>query len=133
MKTSFLLFILIFASLNIFPQNYSVSGQIADSSNGKLLGKANIILTHLPDSKIRGVIADNNGKFKIENIVRGKYLLSVSYIGYKTYKKNLDIDRVIELPKIFLIPEGLLMHEVNIIGKTSGVTINNDTTEYIAD
>src|ERR1035438_2256840 len=133
MKTTILFFIIIFASADIFSQNYSVSGQIADSSNNRALGKANVIFAHLPDLKIKGIIADNNGRFKIDNLTPGKYLLTVSFLGYKSYKRNIDIDRVIDLPKIYLIPEGLEMHEIDIIGKTSGVMIKNDTTEYIAD
>ena len=133
MKTILLCLIVISTSVNIFSQNISVSGQVADSSSKKPLGKANVIFSHLPDMKIKGIIADNNGKFRIENLTPGKYLLTVSFIGYKSYKKNIQIDRTIELPKIFLIPEGVEMKEVDIIGKTSGVTIKNDTTEYSAD
>src|ERR1035437_5473909 len=132
-KTSLLLSIVFLASMNVFPQNYSVSGQIADSSNKKPLGKANIIFTHLPDLKVRGIIADINGRFRIENLTHGKYILTISYLGYRSYKRNIEIDKAIELPRIYLIPEGVEMHEIDIVGKTSGVTIKNDTTEYSAD
>src|ERR1035437_5483659 len=132
-KTSLLLSIVFLASMNVFPQNYSVSGQIADSSSRKPLGKANVIFTHLSDLKIRGIIADNNGRFRIENLIPGKYSLTVSFLGYKSYKRNIEIDKVMELPKIYLLSEGVEMKEVDIIGKTSGVTIKNDTTEYSAD
>lgn len=133
MKISLLFFLIILAQISIFSQNYSISGQVADSTTKKLLGKANIILTHLPDSKVTGIIADNDGKFRIDNIVKGKYLLTVSYLGYKSYKRNIEIDRTMEMPRILLKPEGIIMHEVKITGQTSGVTINNDTTEYSAD
>jgi hypothetical protein len=133
MKISHILIIVFFASICIFSQNITISGQIADSSNKKPLGRANIIFTHLADQKIKGIISDNKGRFRIENLAPGKYLLTVSFIGYKSYKKNIEIDRVIELPKIYLIPEGVEMKEVDIFGKTSGVTIKNDTTEYSAD
>jgi hypothetical protein len=133
MKTAFILTILIFSSISIFSQNFSISGQVADSANKKPLGKANVFLTHQPDQRIKGIIADNNGKFRIDNITAGKYLLTVSFIGYKSYKRNIEIDKVIELAKIYLMPEGVEMKEVDIIGKTSGVTIKTDTTEYSAD
>jgi hypothetical protein len=133
MKISHLLIIVFLASICIFSQNITISGQIADSSNKKLLGKANVIFTHQPDQKIKGIIADNNGRFRIENLINGKYILTVSFLGYKSYKRNIDIDRVMVLPTIYLIPEGVEMKEVDIIGKTSGVNIKNDTTEYVAD
>ena len=133
MKILLILFIVLFNSLIIYSQTYSVSGQIADSSTKKPLGKANVIFTHQPDLKVNGIIADDGGRFRIENLIRGKYLLTVSFLGYKSYKRNIVIDRVIELPKIYLIPEGVELKEVDIIGKTSGVTIKNDTTEYSAD
>src|ERR1039457_6822972 len=127
MKTILICIIVIFASVSIFSQNISVSGQVADTSGKKPLGKANVIFAHLPDLKIKGIIADNNGRFKIDNLTPGKYLLTVSFLGYKSYKRNIDIDRVIDLPKIYLIPEGLEMHEIDIIGKTSGVIDRKST------
>jgi hypothetical protein len=133
MKIFLTLFIVLFNALNIFSQTYSVSGQIADSSTKKPLGKANVIFSHQPDLKVRGIITDEGGRFRVENLTRGRYLLTVSFLGYKSYKRNIEIDREIELPKIYLIPEGVELKEVEIIGKTSGVTIKNDTTEYSAD
>src|ERR1035437_2680864 len=93
-KTSLLLSIVFLASMNVFSQNYSVSGQIADSSSKKPLGKANVIFAHLPDLKIKGTIADNYGRFRIENLIPGKYSLTVSFLGYKSYKRNIEIDKV---------------------------------------
>ena len=133
LKILLILFIVLFNSLKIYSQTYSVSGQIADSSTKKPLGKANVIFTYQPNLKVNGIIADDGGRFRIENLIRGKYLLTVSFLGYKSYRRNIEIDRVIELPKIYLIPEGVEFKEVDIIGKTSGVTIKNDTTEYSAD
>lgn len=133
MKAFLAVIVVFFASSVIFSQSYTITGQVIDSSNNKPLGKANVIFAHQPDLKIKGIIADNTGRFRVDNIYQGKYLFTVSFVGYKSYKRNITVDREMELPKIYLIPEGVEMKEVDIIGKTSGVTIKNDTTEYSAD
>jgi hypothetical protein len=133
MKISHVLFFVLVSSINIFSQNYSVTGQIADSVNKKPLMKANVIFSHLPDAKIKGVFTDAAGKFAIDKLKPGKYSLAISYLGYKTYHRNIELNtEKTDLPRIMLSPEGVEIGEIDVFGKTPGVTIKNDTTEYDA-
>jgi len=91
MKNIYTLCFVIFTAINIFSQNYSITGQIADSSTKKPLVRANVILTRTADSKVTGAFSDLNGKFTIGNLKKGKYLFEISYLGYNKYFRNIDI------------------------------------------
>lgn len=66
-----------------FAQN-SISGKITEVNN-TALEFANVIL-HNAETKavITGVISNENGNFKLQDIANGKYYLEVSMLGFKT-------------------------------------------------
>jgi len=134
MKNIFVLCFVIFTAINTFSQNYTVTGQVADSSTKKPLFRANVILSRVTDSKVTGAFSDFNGKFTVNNLKKGKYIFEISFLGYKTYHRNLDLTtEKIDLHTIFLSTQGgVQLKEIDVVGMTSGVTIKNDTTEYDA-
>jgi len=133
MKNIFISCFVFLTAINVFSQNYFVTGQVADSASKKPLVRANVILTRTSDSKVAGDFSDVNGKFTVGNLKKGKYLFEISFIGYKKYRRNIDISsEKTDLQKIYLRKESVELKEIDIVGKTSGVTIKNDTTEYDA-
>jgi hypothetical protein len=61
-------------------------------------------------------------------------LFEISFLGYKKYQRNIEItSEITDLHTIYLSSEGgVQLKEIDIVGKTSGVVIKNDTTEYDA-
>ncbi len=129
--------LLIIASLafyiNIFPQSFSITGQIEDQNGQKRLGSANVTLTFYPSKIEFGMAADNNGRFTFNYLSAGKYTINVSFIGYKTFSKTIEIKNTsIDLKTIYLIPENIKMKTVNVTAEPIPLTVKNDTTEYNA-
>ena len=91
MKNIFALCFVIFTTINIFSQNYLVTGQVADSLTKKPLVRANVILSRSTDSKITGDFSDINGKFTVNNLKKGKYIFEISFLGYKKYCRILEL------------------------------------------
>ncbi len=122
------------SSVIVFPQSRFVSGHVADSSSRQPLRGANVILIQLPDSVIRGAATDAQGNFHIPQVPNGRYVLKVSYVGYKTYQTDIQVqNRSIEMDKIYLSPEKVQTEEVEIIGKIPPVVEKVDTTEFNAE
>lgn len=72
-----------------FSQNTTLTGTIIDNKTKEPLPYANAIITSDKDSTILlGAIANNKGKFLIEDIPPGIYELSLSFIGYQTIHIN---------------------------------------------
>lgn len=66
---------------------FTISGTVAE--NGKSLPGASVQLK----SNGNGVATDANGKYQINNIKAGKYVVSVSFIGYQSIEKTISIDK----------------------------------------
>ncbi len=82
-----LIFFGVIAPLFLFSQ-IKFSGQIADDATGAPLVGAHI---HLDGLSSYQSISDNRGAFVFNNIPKGNYLVQVSYVGYQTYKENLEL------------------------------------------
>jgi iron complex outermembrane receptor protein len=58
-------------------------------ADGKPLAGATI---SIPDLRI-GTATDANGKFTINNIPKGSYLIEISYVGYATFSQKIDLTK----------------------------------------
>ncbi len=70
-------------------KNYSqfkITGTISDSKTHQTLPNATIFIPELN----KGVVADLNGNYTLENIPNGKYEVKFSYIGYANLIKNIS-------------------------------------------
>ena len=115
-----------------FSQQYSVYGYIFDGAKKEALISATVQV-HSGTRLIGGVITDTKGKFIIPEIPKGNFSLSVSYVGYKSYKTNFEvIDKSIDFKTISLSPSVVKLNEVTIEGKAQPVVQNKDTTEFNA-
>src|SRR5579859_6600692 len=65
----------------------TLSGKVTESGKNTPLAGASV---YIPDLKL-GVIADNNGNYKFNNLPSGTYLVEVHYIGFKTFTKTVTV------------------------------------------
>ncbi len=105
-------------SINSFAQKGQVIGKVLDNQSNASISYATISLLHLGDSSfLKGVISDEQGKFKIENIVLNQsYLLRVTFIGYKTLFKNIDFKnyKLVDLKEVVISPSAELLKGVEV-------------------
>jgi len=95
------IFFIFFLSFSFtFSQNCSINGIVIDQEVQETIPMANIsikekkvLLIEGVSNKIliKGSVSDNDGKFIIENIEAGEYILECSFIGYKTYKQTIEL------------------------------------------
>ena len=66
-----------------------ITGQILDKNTSEPISYASVALINQNDmSIVTGVITDEEGKFTIDNIPEGNYIVKVSFIGYKSIEIN---------------------------------------------
>jgi iron complex outermembrane receptor protein len=118
-------FIFLFLSLNdsAFAQsNGTLKGVVKDAKTEETLPGANVILvgTHI------GQTTKINGEFSL-HVPAGKYQLQLSYVGYKTIKKEITIQSSEILSQdIFLQSDIVGANEVVVLGtRTSDRTVIN--------
>jgi outer membrane receptor for ferrienterochelin and colicins len=94
----------------LFCQNNAVSGRI--STDSKALPFVNV---YLKNSKL-GVLSDENGFYKLQNIPKGNYTLVISTIGYQTKSIKISVDKNEKLVKNFSLFEDNSLNEIVISG-----------------
>ena len=107
----------------------SLTGIVKDEK-GEPLSGANVMLINTYQGKTAGV----NGEFKFLNLQKGKYTLQITFIGYKNFSKELDINGS-ENMAIVMEPTSYLAEEVLVsasrAGDKSPVAHTNIGTEEI--
>ncbi|PIF06304.1 MAG: TonB-dependent receptor [Draconibacterium sp.] len=86
MKRTILFLAIVFVSVYSFAQG-SIEGTVMDAATGEKLPGADI---ELLDTKL-GTSTNLQGFFKLEYIPNGIYKMSVSYVGYRTFFKDITI------------------------------------------
>ena len=111
-----------------FAQNTSVSGTIKDNNQNPLSG-VNVFIK----SGTKGTQSNDNGTFRIENLTSGSYILSVSYLGFKTREINFSVadNQNLELNTITLYEGNEILNEVVIEGERTN-KFSRKQTAYVA-
>ncbi|MBK9934130.1 MAG: TonB-dependent receptor [Cytophagaceae bacterium] len=107
-----------------------IKGKVIDGGNGQPLSFASVNIFKVQngiDSLISGVNASENGEFVFTNYFSGKFNIKVTYVGYK----NISVPVVMmnknyEVGVIKLIPDALLLKEVQIKGEKDAISMGMD-------
>ncbi|MBS1594053.1 MAG: TonB-dependent receptor [Bacteroidetes bacterium] len=108
-----LLCLSIFSSVVSGQASATIIGSVAESKE-PLTGASVII-----DSSTIGTTANDKGEFALRNIQPGRYTISVSFIGYEKYSRNIDVaaGANINLGVIRLKPDNKTFNEITVKGK----------------
>jgi len=115
-----------------FAQNFQVQGTIIDSSAKRTLPYATISLVRAKDSSLVSFARSNEeGGFVLKNIASGKYLLSISYVGYQqqwvAFKTGAN--PTLNLNNIYL-EDANKVSTVTVTARRPPVVINGDSIEF---
>jgi outer membrane receptor for ferrienterochelin and colicins len=125
-----ILVLFVLLSISVFGQTASISGKVTDGT--EVIPFANVALV----GTSYGSVSDESGRFEIKNIPNGKYQLQVSSVGFRSYKKDIEvIGKPIDLGTITLLQDVLGLEEVVVTGtmKESFVTASPVKVEVITD
>ena len=113
-------------------QNVTIDGTIMDSISKKALTAATVSLANAKDSSlINFTRASDDGFFQFKNIAPGKYLLSVSYVGYEHLWLGIKVGST---PKLSLgnvyLADASQISTVTVTARRPPVVINGDSIEF---
>ncbi|GGH21579.1 outer membrane beta-barrel family protein [Mucilaginibacter phyllosphaerae] len=115
-----------------------ISGTVIDSLTKKPVDYATISLFKSgAKSPVNGVLTDEKGNFKIDNVRAGKYKITISFIGYPT--KTFDpVETTAAKPDnnmgtLVLAPSAKALKEVQIVGQQALVENRIDKIVYNAE
>ena len=128
-------FILFYFSTVIIAQSNGtiISGTVIDKSTKLPIEFATIQLLKVTDSSIvQSAISGKKGKFTIENIITGKYLIQCSFIGYANTNHSVSIinQQKINVGNIEITSSTGNMNEVVVTSKKSLLNTSIDRKVY---
>jgi iron complex outermembrane recepter protein len=115
-------------TLSAFAALRQINGRVIDANTKETLPGASIAI---PDLRIV-VIADENGEFIFKNVpTKGKFLIEVKYLGYKTVTQEVDFSNDSPL-EIALKPSVIEAREVVITGTAFSTDNRQNSTSVTA-
>lgn len=106
-----------------------VSGILLTEATAEPLPYATVALKDAEAKLIEGVITDDKGFFKIEDLPDGDFVLEIQYQGFEAYSKAVSIDQAhqkITLGPIKLKEDVVQLNEVVVTGEQSQLSLRLD-------
>ena len=93
-------------SSNLFAQ-FTINGKVLDGESDGSLPGANIVVANT----FKGTFTNNSGEFSLSNLSAGNYELKISYLGYRTLIKEIELESDISI-EVKLYPRATLSEEI---------------------
>jgi len=136
MKKSLTLVFLLSVTFTLLAASTSIKGIVVDAVSQTPLNSVNITLLRQGSEKVveGTIISDKNGKFVFPAIKDGTYLIRITFVGYKTFKKELILNGTpINLGQIILEEKSKKLSKVEVIGQASQMRFDIDKRVYSVD
>ena len=118
-------------------QKITVTGKVTEKSTGDALpGATAILLSPKDSSQVTGAATNNSGNFTFSTKRAGKYILRISYMGFKAQTKDITLQRgkeSVNLGTFAMEEDAKLMKEANVVARLAQVEMKADTFVYNAD
>lgn len=115
-------------------QDLSVGGRVLQADGGAPLPNANVLLRRLPDSSnAGGAVTGRDGRFLLDGLRRGRYVLTISYVGYDPVVRDVPLrGESAALGDIRLQERSVKLDAVEVTGAAPIAVMKEDTTEFLA-
>ena len=107
MKNFYVSIVFFFFSQLLIAQ--SISGNVADKNES--IPFANVVVSNLQNKIISGTTTDDEGAFSLQ-LKKGTYIITISYLGYKNWTKNLEVTSNINLGTIIIEEDAENLDEI---------------------
>ncbi len=127
---------ILLVAMGISAQDYTLKGKIQDSANKNLIGAVTVALNPIDSVLVGFAATETDGTFIINDLPQGSYNFQVTYIGYGTIQRLIDVKgdkKTVDLGIITMNEEGKLLDAVTISGDYVPIKVTKDTIEFNAD
>ncbi len=135
-KRSFLSLLLCVVCCCAWAQSLTVSGTVIEEETNEPVYAASVVLLNSDSTLVTGVSSSTTGKFAIRNVKPGKYIFRISFVGLKTYYKDLQLStsqRTVDMGTIKLATNAMLLKAADVTARLPQVEMKADTFIYNAD
>lgn len=117
---------------------YTIKGRVIDSKSRQGVEFFNVALYDQNNSKslVQGTITTTKGGFTIDKVKAGNYILGVSFIGYTTLERKIEVvgpDKEIKIGTIVVSEDSKLLETVEIVGQKGQMSMDLDKRVFNVD
>ncbi|AVR45845.1 TonB-dependent receptor [Christiangramia fulva] len=101
-----------------------ISGSVIDQQLNEPIPYATVIINDMQGNLVTGITSGDNGDFTIDNVRAGNYVFKVQFIGYKTFSKEIHIDRGsprVDFGTIALEPDVAMLDETVVVAERTTI------------
>lgn len=112
-----------------------IIGKVMDANSRQPLDFVNVSLTKSGETApVNGVVTDADGVFALPNVKDGKYDVNISFMGYTSLVKSVEIKgKDIDLGKLYLKEDTQNLQEVEVVGQGSSMRFELDKKVFTVD
>ena len=114
-----------------------VRGRIIDKQTEEAMQFVNVKLSASGTGKmVRGAMSDVKGHFAMSDVPDGQYVLEVSFVGYKTVRRQVTLSpqkRTVNFTAIYLAEDTKTLKEVQVTGQRSQMKLEVDRKTFTVD
>ena len=126
------LFLVLFSVATSYAGN--IFGRVVDSEKEPLIQASVRLLAAKDSAYIKGGATNEQGRFRINNVKSGKYILQATYVGYEPTYKNITVGADnLRVGEIVMNESSIMLKETTVIGVKTPIKVMEDTVEYNAD
>lgn len=137
MKKLLLTVILSYISTLIYaasPAPVDIKGKITDATTKDIIEFVNVSIYDNNGNLVKGAITDLDGNYIIQDIGKGSYTMKVSYVGYRTVEKKINVDGSKNMTLNLSMREDTeLLDEVEIVAEKPQMIFDIDKRIFNAD
>lgn len=126
------LFLVLFSVATTYAGN--IFGRVVDSEKEPLIQASVRLLAAKDSAYVKGGATNEQGRFRINNVKSGKYILQATYVGYEPTYKNITVGTDnLRVGEIVMNESSIMLKETTVIGVKTPIKVMEDTVEYNAD
>lgn len=137
MKKLLLTVILSYISSLIYaasPAPVDIKGKITDATTKDIIEFVNVSIYDNNGNLVKGAITDLDGNYIIQDVGKGSYTMKVSYVGYRTVEKKINVDGSKNMTLNLSMREDTeLLDEVEIVAEKPQMIFDIDKRIFNAD
>lgn len=133
MKRTITALLLVIATVTALAQG-QIRGLILDKNTSEAMSFVSVALTPLGETApTMGASSDSEGKFHFKNVKFGTYMLTLSFVGYKEVRKQVELNEknhTISFAALYMKEDATTLNEVQVTGQRSAMKLEVDRKSF---
>ena len=133
MKRTITSLLLVIATVTALAQG-QIRGLILDKNTSEAMSFVSVALTPQGETApTMGASSDSEGKFHFKNVKFGTYTLTLSFVGYKEVRKQVELNEknhTISFAALYMKEDATTLNEVQVTGQRSAMKLEVDRKSF---